>query len=151
MPLSMLLSANCSRVQDMLFHRLLAVAVAAQQEFILFILNFILFNLIIISKSNLSCFTIKYLYILAVRKVGHHNIKAKIFDFEARVLIGWLARVSASQSIRRRASKSNNFFYVKVAYFSYGQYTYSCGTLLLTFRLVCNHNNVKLNVTISLL
>ena len=26
--------------------------------------------------------------ILAVRKVGHLNIKTKMFDFEARVLIG---------------------------------------------------------------
>ena len=28
--------------------------------------------------------------ILAVRKAGHLNIETKIFDFEARVLNGWL-------------------------------------------------------------
>ena len=51
--------------------------------------------------------------ILAVRKVhlniGHLNIKTKIFDFEVRVLIGWLARVFASQPIRMRASKLDIF------------------------------------------
>ena len=31
--------------------------------------------------------------ILAVRKVGHLKIKTKMFDFEARVLIGRLARL----------------------------------------------------------
>ena len=30
---------------------------------------------------------------LAVRKVGHLNIKTKMFEVKARVLIGWLARV----------------------------------------------------------
>ena len=34
-------------------------------------------------------------------------MKTKISDFEARVLIGWLARLFARQSIRTRASKSN--------------------------------------------
>ena len=33
--------------------------------------------------------------ILAVRKVGHLNIKAKMIDFEERVLIAWLAGVFA--------------------------------------------------------
>ena len=49
------------------------------------------------------------LIILAVRKLGHLNIKTKMFDFEARVLIDRLARVFASQPIRMRASKSNIF------------------------------------------
>ena len=35
------------------------------------------------------------LHILAAKKVGHLNIKTKIFDFEVRVLIGGLARVFA--------------------------------------------------------
>ena len=33
--------------------------------------------------------------LLAVRKVGHLNIKTKMFDYETRVRIGWLV-----QSIR---------------------------------------------------
>ena len=49
--------------------------------------------------------------ILAVRKTGHLNIKTKMFDFEARVLIGSL-RVFASQPMRTRASKSNNFVFM---------------------------------------
>ena len=39
----------------------------------------------------------------------HLNIKPKMFDFEARVLIDWIARVFTIQSIRTRASKSNIF------------------------------------------
>ena len=42
-----------------------------------------------------------------VRKIGQLNIKTKMLDFEARVLIGWLARVFASQPINTRASRSN--------------------------------------------
>ena len=30
--------------------------------------------------------------ILALEKIGNLNIKTKIFDFEARVLIGWLVQ-----------------------------------------------------------
>ena len=51
-------------------------------------------------------------YILAVRKVGHLNIKSKMFVFEARVLIGWLVRVFASQLIRTRTSMSNIFVFI---------------------------------------
>ena len=47
--------------------------------------------------------------ILAVRKEGHLNITPKMLDFGACVLIGWLARVFASQPIRTCASKSNIF------------------------------------------
>ena len=47
--------------------------------------------------------------ILAVRKVGHLNI-TKMFDFEALVMIGWLANTLASQPIRTRASKSHILF-----------------------------------------
>ena len=43
-------------------------------------------------------------YILTIRKIGHLNIKTKIFDFEARVLIGWLANTLASQPIRTSVS-----------------------------------------------
>ena len=47
---------------------------------------------------------------LAVRKVSYLNkIKTKMFDFEARVLIGWLAKVFASQPMKTLASKSNTF------------------------------------------
>ena len=38
--------------------------------------------------------------ILAVKKVGHLNIKTKMFYFEAHVLSVWLSRVLASQPIR---------------------------------------------------
>ena len=48
-----------------------------------------------------------YYTILAVRKVGHLNIKTIMFYFEARVLIGWLANNFASQPMRTRASKLN--------------------------------------------
>ena len=45
---------------------------------------------------------------------GHLNIKTKMFDFEARVLIGWLANALASQQIRTRASRSNMFQFVLI-------------------------------------
>ena len=38
-----------------------------------------------------------------------------MFDFGARVLIGWLARVSASQPTRTRLKVKHFCFYVKVA------------------------------------
>ena len=41
--------------------------------------------------------------ILAVRKVGHLDIKTRMLNFEVRVLIGWLTNTFASQPIRRRA------------------------------------------------
>ena len=49
-----------------------------------------------------------------IRKVGrlNYNIKTKIFDFEARDLIGWLANTLASQPIRTYASKSNIFVFI---------------------------------------
>ena len=50
--------------------------------------------------------------ILAVRKVGHLNIKTIMFNFEAHILICWLERVFASQPIRTRASKSNIFVFM---------------------------------------
>ena len=43
------------------------------------------------------------------KKLGHLNIKTKMFNFEERVLIGWLLRIYASQPIRTRSSKSNIF------------------------------------------
>ena len=36
--------------------------------------------------------------ILVVRKVGHLNIKTKMFDFEVRVLIGWLTQSIGNQN-----------------------------------------------------
>ena len=50
--------------------------------------------------------------ILAVRKKGNLNIKTKMFDFEVRVLIGWLANTLDSQPIRTRTSKSNIFVFM---------------------------------------
>ena len=61
-----------------------------------------------------------YLYILDVRKIGHHNIKAKMLDIEARVLIGWYSLASQSERMPTRC------FYVKVVYFSYGVYIVLC-------------------------
>ena len=76
-------------------------------------------------KQQTFCFTINidnifmikrrdcwFISILAVRKVGHLNIKTKMFDFEARVLIGWLANTLASQPIRTHASMSNTFIFM---------------------------------------
>ena len=54
------------------------------------------------------------LSILAVRKVDHLNIKTKMSNFEARVLIGWVANTVASQPIRTRASKSNIFVFMYI-------------------------------------
>ena len=51
-------------------------------------------------------------YILAVRKAGYLNIKTKMFDIEARVLVGWQATVFASQLIRTRGSKLNIFIFM---------------------------------------
>ena len=45
--------------------------------------------------------------ILALGKLGRLNIKTNMFGFEARVLIGWLAKVFANQPIMTRASKSD--------------------------------------------
>ena len=58
----------------------------------------------------MHCTTI---FLLAVGKVGHLNIKTKFSEFKARVLIGWLARVFASQPVRLRASKSNIFLMLR--------------------------------------
>ena len=52
-----------------------------------------------------------------------NNIITKMFDFDARVLIGCLAYTLASHPIRTRASKSDCCFYVKVACLSYGEYS----------------------------
>ena len=59
-----------------------------------------------------SCILYNSETILAVRKIGHLNIRTKLFEFEAHVLIGWLARVFASQPIRTRTSKSNIFVFM---------------------------------------
>ena len=55
--------------------------------------------------------------ILDVRKMGHLNIKTKMLDIEARVLIGWYSLASQSERVPTRC------FYVKVAYLSYGEYS----------------------------
>ena len=62
------------------------------------------------TKSGAPCYPSRdKSNIIAVRKVGHLNIKTKIFDFDERVLIGWQARLFDNKPIRTRASKSNIF------------------------------------------
>ena len=55
-------------------------------------------------------------YILVVRKVGHLDIKTKMSDFQASVLIGWLTNTLASQPTRTRTcgsiSESNIFVFI---------------------------------------
>ena len=58
------------------------------------------------------------LIILDVRKIGHLNIKTKMLDIEARVLIGWYSLASQSERAPTRR------FYVKVAYLSYGEFSF---------------------------
>ena len=54
--------------------------------------------------------------ILAVRKAGHLNMKTKMFDFEACVLIGWLANTLRESVSQNACLKVKHFsFYVKVA------------------------------------
>ena len=61
--------------------------------------------------------------ILAVRKASHVNIKTKMFDIEANVLIGWLANNLREPGNQNACLKIKHFcFYVKVACFSYGEY-----------------------------
>ena len=48
-----------------------------------------------------------------------------MLDFGARVLIGWLANILTSQPIGTRVK--HFCFYVKVAYLSYGEYSYERG------------------------
>ena len=52
-----------------------------------------------------------------VRKIGHLNIKTKMFDIEACVLIGWYSLASQSERVPTRC------FYVKETYLSYGEYS----------------------------
>ena len=60
-----------------------------------------------------------------------------MFNFEARVLIGWLVNALASQPITTRASKLKIFFYVKAdgdyrfGYLLYRNNTPPCETELL--------------------
>ena len=73
--------------------------------------------------------------ILDVRKIGHLNIKTKMLDIETCVLVGWHSLASQSERVLTRC------FYVKVAYLSYGEYSYqvemvralSCGVLVTRF------------------
>ena len=58
--------------------------------------------------------------ILDVRKIGHLNIKTKMLDIDARVLIGWYSLASQSERVPKRC------FYVKVAYLSYGDISFYC-------------------------
>ena len=47
------------------------------------------------------------LFILWLEEIENLNIKAKMFDFEARVPIGWLAGILARQPIKTRTSEFN--------------------------------------------
>ena len=55
---------------------------------------------------------VRYTSILAARKVGHLNIKTKMFDFEAHILIGWLANTLTSHSQSKRALQSQTFLFL---------------------------------------
>ena len=57
-------------------------------------------------------YTVQCTYILAVRNAGHLNIKTKVFDFKARVLIGWLTNTLVIQPFRTRTSKTNIFVFM---------------------------------------
>ena len=61
---------------------------------------------------NMQCIVNILYTILAVRKVGHLNIKINVFDFEACVLISWLENTLANEPIRTRASMSNIFVFM---------------------------------------
>ena len=90
-------------------------AIPCSHIFILKCINIVLLTVcvLIVVIIYVPFFNIfSYINILAVRKVGHLNIRTKMFDFEARVLIGWLAGVFASQPIRTCGSKSNIFVFV---------------------------------------
>ena len=61
--------------------------------------------------------------ILAVRKASHVNIKTKMFDIEANVLIGWLANSLREPNNQNACLKIEHFcFYVKVVRLSYSEY-----------------------------
>ena len=75
-----------------------------------------------------------------VRKIGHLNIKTKMLDIEAHVLIGWYSLASQSELVPTRC------FYVKVAYLSYGEYIIygncfnNCNFYLSITLFYCSHN-----------
>ena len=55
--------------------------------------------------------------ILGSEMIGNLNIKSKMFDFEERVLIGWLANTVREPANQDEYVKVQHFcFYVKVAY-----------------------------------
>ena len=66
-----------------------------------------------------------------------------MFDFEERVLIGWLVRVFASQPIKTRDKSQQFCFYVKVAYVSYGEYRFTGPYIFLFFSLFCKRKMLK--------
>ena len=83
----------------------------------------------LINSGSVGCITwisLLYLTILAVRKSSPLNIriKTKVFDFETRVLIGWLVQSFCKPGNQNACLKVKYFcFYVKVACLSYGKYT----------------------------
>ena len=63
---------------------------------------------IVLSRiSGLSTWTVFFV----ITSGDYHNIKTKMFDFEARVLIGWLANTLAS-SRSKRALQSQTFLFL---------------------------------------
>ena len=68
--------------------------------------------------------------ILAVKKAGQLNIKT-MFDFDARVLIGWLTNSLRELANQNACFKVNDFcFHVNVASLSYGEYSCIMAPLL---------------------
>ena len=56
---------------------------------------------------------------------GHLNVKAKMFDLDARIMIGWLANTLRELANQNARLKVKYFcFYANVACLSYGEYTF---------------------------
>ena len=51
-----------------------------------------------------------YKNIFVIIKVGHLSIKTSMFDFEARVLIGWLANIMTEPANQDMCLKIKHFF-----------------------------------------
>ena len=59
-------------------------------------------------KGTAIQYTVYYIeYILDVRKIGHLNIKTKMLDIEARVLIGRYSLASQSERVPTRCIEYN--------------------------------------------
>ena len=83
--------------------------------------------------------------ILAVRKAGKFYKKTKMFDVEARVLIGWLSNTLREPANQNACHKVKHFcFYVKVACLSCSEYSMtfedvlSCDIVIILFNVYYN-------------